>query len=151
MGWKRREKMFQELPFYNRFIEKPKIKGLKNIHLLQELSFYDKLNICDISKVFRWYARSYKVEIVNSKDPLARSEASQWSIKDFLKVLFKDVFDEIKGFNYQITVKDLLTKDRQNRDSVFSPVYFNSLTKTVINFKYGPDKSFHEVFLQNWQ
>ena len=69
--------MFQELPFYNRFIEKPKIKGLKNIHLLQELPFYDKLNICDISKVFRWYARSYKVEIVNSKDPLARSEASQ--------------------------------------------------------------------------
>ena len=32
---------FKELPFHNKYIEKPKIKRLKNIDLLSELSFYD--------------------------------------------------------------------------------------------------------------
>ena len=30
---------FKEFPFYNKHIEKPKIKGLKNIDLLSELPF----------------------------------------------------------------------------------------------------------------
>ena len=57
------------LPFYNVLIEKPKIKGLKSIDLLHELPFYDELNIYEMSKEFGWYATSYKVEIVHSKDP----------------------------------------------------------------------------------
>ena len=36
---------FTELPIYNKHIEKPKIKCLKNIDLLSELPFYEKLNI----------------------------------------------------------------------------------------------------------
>ena len=32
----------KELPFYNKHIEKPKIKRLKNIDLLSEFPFYDK-------------------------------------------------------------------------------------------------------------
>ena len=32
---------FKELPFYNKRIEKPKIKRLKNIDLLSELPFYE--------------------------------------------------------------------------------------------------------------
>ena len=32
-------KLLQILPFYNAFIEKPKIKHLSNIELLHELSF----------------------------------------------------------------------------------------------------------------
>ena len=36
---------FEELPFYNKHIEKPKIKHLKNIDLLSELPFYEELNI----------------------------------------------------------------------------------------------------------
>ena len=32
---------FKELPFHNKYIEKPKIKRLKNIDLLSELPFYD--------------------------------------------------------------------------------------------------------------
>ena len=55
-------KMFQELPFYNVAIEKPKIKSLKNIDLLQELPFYDELNMMQISKTFEWYAGRYKIE-----------------------------------------------------------------------------------------
>ena len=36
---------FKELLFYNKPIEKPKIKRLKNIDLLSELPFYEDLNI----------------------------------------------------------------------------------------------------------
>ena len=39
------KKLFQILPFYNTFIERPKIKKLSNIKLLQELPFYDELSI----------------------------------------------------------------------------------------------------------
>ena len=36
---------FKELPFYNTYIEKPKIKPLKNIDLLSELPFYEDLSV----------------------------------------------------------------------------------------------------------
>ena len=85
-----------------------------------------------MSNAFGWYARSYKAEVVDSKDPLVQLEASKSSIKD----LFKDLLDEIKGFQYQITVKVLLRKDKKkkkkNGDIEFAPVYFNFTTKTVI-------------------
>ena len=54
---------FTELPIYNKHIEKPKIKCLKNIDLLSELPFYEKLNIKKTDHVFRGYAMSNKVEI----------------------------------------------------------------------------------------
>ena len=41
----------------------------------------------------------------------------------------------MKDFKYQITVKVLLSKYKGNGDKEFSPVYFNSATKTVINSK----------------
>ena len=56
--------LFQLLPFYNTFIEKSKIKKLSNVKLLQELPFYDELNIVKKSSAFSGYARSYKVEIL---------------------------------------------------------------------------------------
>ena len=36
---------FKELSFFNVFIEKPKIKHLKDIDLLAELPFYNQLDI----------------------------------------------------------------------------------------------------------
>ena len=36
---------FKELPFYKKSIEKPKIKRLKNIHPLVEVSFYKQLSV----------------------------------------------------------------------------------------------------------
>ena len=36
---------FKELPFYNKHIEKLKIKRLKNIDLLSDLPLYDELSI----------------------------------------------------------------------------------------------------------
>ena len=94
------KKLFQTLPFYNTFIEKPKIKKLSNIKLLQELSFYDELSIVKNNDAFSGYARSYKVEIVDKKDLLVQLDVSKSSIKD----LFKDLLNEIKGFKYQITL-----------------------------------------------
>ena len=60
--------------------------------------------------------------------------------------MLKELLDEIKGFKYQITVKALLRKDKQNGEIEFALDYFNSTTKTVINFKYDLDKFFKEVF-----
>ena len=39
------KKLFQELPFYNTYIEKSKIKKLSKIKLLQEIPFYNELSI----------------------------------------------------------------------------------------------------------
>ena len=36
---------FKELPFYNKPIEKPKVKRLKNIDRLAELPFYEQLSV----------------------------------------------------------------------------------------------------------
>ena len=66
------KKLFQILPFCNTFIEKPEIKKLSNIKLLQELPFYDELSIAKYSNTFSGYVRSYKVEIVDKKDPLVQ-------------------------------------------------------------------------------
>ena len=41
---------FKELPFYNKPIEKPKVKRLKNIDRLTELLFYEQLNVIKQSK-----------------------------------------------------------------------------------------------------
>ena len=36
---------FKELPFFNTYIEKPKLKRVKNIDLLSVLPFYEELNV----------------------------------------------------------------------------------------------------------
>ena len=129
---------FKELPFFNVSIEKPKIKCLKNVDLLAELPFYDQLNIIKTDQAFKGYARSYKVEIVDKKDLIVQLEASKSSIKD----LFSNLLNETKGFKYQITVKILLKKYKLNEEIEFAPVYFNSVTKLVINNRFELEKSF---------
>ena len=44
---------FKEIPFYSTYIEKPKIKRLKNINLLSELPFYEELSVVKTDKAFR--------------------------------------------------------------------------------------------------
>ena len=100
----------QMLPFYNVLIENPEIKILSNIELLHELPFYDELSITEVSKAFKRYARSYRVKIVDHKDPLVQLKASKSSIKD----LFKDLLNEMKGFKFQITAAALLSKEKGN-------------------------------------
>ena len=109
---KKAKELSQILPFYNVLTDKPKIKHLSNIELLHELEFYDELSVVEISKVFKRYARyarSYKVEIIDSKDSLVQLEASRSSIEDF----FKDFLNKMKGFKFQITVTVLLSKHKK--------------------------------------
>ena len=60
--------------------------------------------------------------------------------------------DEAKSFKYQITVTVLLSKVKINGSIEYSPVYFNSTTKAVINSEFNLDKSFQEILcrIDNW-
>ena len=59
--------------------------------------------------------------------------------------MFNDLLNEKKGFKYQITAKVLLKKYKPNGEIEFTPVYFNSSTKKVINRRYKLDKPFQET------
>ena len=139
---------FKELPFYNKCIEKPKVKLLRNIDLSSELPFYKELNVTKTNHAFRGYIMSYKVKLVEKKDPIEQLEASKSSIKD----LFSDLLNETKGFKYQITLKVMLKKYKPNGEIEFRPVYFNSTTKTVINHKISLENVFQEILyrIDNW-
>ena len=95
---------FEELTFYNKPIKKPKVKRLKNIDQLAELPLYEQLSVIETNQVFRRYAMSYKVEMIETKVLIVHLEASKSSIK----YLLSDLLNETKGFKYQITVKVLL-------------------------------------------
>ena len=58
-------------------MEKPKIKRLKTIDLLSELPFYEELNVIKTNYVFRGYAMSYKVELIDKKDLIKQLEANK--------------------------------------------------------------------------
>ena len=58
---------FKELPSYKTNIEKPKIKCLNNIDLRSELPYYEELSLLKTDKVFRGYAMTYKVQLVDKK------------------------------------------------------------------------------------
>ena len=139
---------FKELPFFNVFIEKPKIKRLKSIDLVAELPFYDQLNIIKTDQAFSGYAASYKVKIVDKKDLIVQLEASKSSIKD----LFDDLLNETKGFKYQTTVKALLQKYKPNEEIEFTPVYFNPSRNATINHRCKLDQSFQEILyrIDSW-
>ena len=64
---------------------------------------------------------SYKVEIIERKDPILQLEARRSSITN----LFSDLLNEANKFKYQITVKVLLKKYKLNGETEFTPVYFN--------------------------
>ena len=77
--------------------------------MLSELPFYEELNVIKTNHAFRGYAMSYKVEIIEKKDPIKQLEASKSSVKD----LFNDLLNETKGFKYQITLKVMLKNTSQ--------------------------------------
>ena len=83
----------------------------------------------------------YKVEIIERKYSIVQLEASKSSIKD----LFRDLLNETKSFKYQITVKVLLKKYKLNGEIEFAPVYFNSVTETVINHRLKLKNYFQEI------
>ena len=84
-----------------------------------------------------------KLKLLIKKDPTVQLKVSELSIKDLLR----DLLNEIKGFKYQMTLE---VKSDGNIE--YSPVYFSSTTKTVINFKFDLDQSFQEIIyrIDNW-
>ena len=84
---------------------------------------------------------SYKVEIIEKKDPILHIEASKSSTKD----LFTNLLNETTDFKYQITVHILLKKNKPNGEIELAPVYFNSLTKLVINNRFRLKESYQEI------
>ena len=132
---------FQIPPCYHVLIEKPKIKHLSNIELLYELPFYNELSVVKKSNAFKGYGRIYKVEIMESKDPLVQ-----------LEDLLKNILNEMKCFKYQIAMIVLLYKHKMDGDTEYSTVYFASATITVVNFEYFLDNSYQEILyrIDNW-
>ena len=132
---------FEEPSFWNKSIKKSKVKRLKSIDRLAELSFYEQLSAIKSNQAFRRYAMSYRVEIIERKDPIVQLKAIKSSIKD----LFSDLLNKTMGFKYQITVKVLLKKYKLNREVKLAPVSFNSVAKAVINHRFGLENSFQEM------
>ena len=66
--------------------------------------------------------------------------------------MFKDLLNEIRGFKFQVTLAVLLRKIKSDENIEYSPVYFNSTTKTVINNKFNIDQLFQEIIyrIDNW-
>ena len=86
---------------------------------------------------------SYKIEIIEKKDAIVQLEASKSSIKN----LFNNHLNETKGFESQITAKVLLKKYKLDREIEFTSVYFNLVTKTVINHRFKLGNSFPRSFI----
>ena len=88
---------FKELPFYDKQIEKPRVKCLKNVDLLSILSFYEELNVIKTNHAFRRYALSYKVKLVEKKGPTEQLESSKSSkVNQAIKSSIKDLFNNLK-------------------------------------------------------
>ena len=106
---------FKQLLFYNKPIKNPKVKRLKNVDQLIELLFYEKLDVIKTDQAFSGYAMSYKVEIIEQKDPIVQLKASKLSIKN----LFSDLLNKTKDFKYQVTAKVPLKKYKLDREIEF--------------------------------
>ena len=106
------------------------------------------MNIVKNKTIFSGYAQSYKIEIVDKRDVVVQLKASKISIVE----LFKDLLIELKGFKYQTTLAVLLSKLKNSRSIEYSPVYLNSLVKTVINNNFKLDQVFQEIIhrLESW-
>ena len=102
---------FKELPFYNKPIEKPKVKHLKNIDQLAEIPFYEQLSVIKTNQALRGYAMSYKVEIIERKVLIVQLETSKSSIKQ----LISDLLNEIKVSDY---CKSFVKKDTSSMESL---------------------------------
>ena len=59
--------------------------------------------------------------------------------------MFSGLLNEAKGFKSQITVNVLLKKYKFNGEIECAPVYFNSVTKTVVNHRFRLENLFQET------
>ena len=141
------------LPFYNvliDFIKSDAVKKFNNVELMSKLPFYKDLTAEEISEAFKRYAKSYRVEIVDKKDPVIQLYSSKVRVAK----LFEELLSKTKGFKYQITLFVTLKKSKLDGTVEYAAVYLNSFVKTVINYNFDEsiDKSVSEILfrLDNW-
>ena len=60
--------------------------------------------------------------------------------------------NKIEGFKYQVALKVLLNKYKENAEQEFATTFFNSTTNTVIGLIYSLEDSSQENFnrIDNW-
>ena len=141
------------LPFYNvliDFVKSDTVKGYCNVEFMSELPFYKDLSVKEVVEAFKRHAKSYRVEIVDKKDPMIQL----YSSKKPVSKLFGELLSEMKGFKYQITLFVTLKKNKLDGTVEYAAVYLNSCVKTVINYDFDDsiDKSISEILfrLDNW-
>ena len=141
------------LPFYNVLTDYVKSDAAKmycNVKFMSKFPFYKDLEVKEISDAFTRYAKSYRVAIVNKKDPMILL----YSIEKRITELFGELLSEMKGFKYQITLFVTLRKSKLDGTIEYAAVYLNSFIKTVINYDFDDsiDKSISEILfrLDNW-
>ena len=119
------------LPFYNVLIDYVKSDAVKkycNAKLMSKLPFYKDLEVKEISDAFKRYAKSYRVEIVDKKDPMIQLYSSKKRITE----LFGELLSEMKGFKYQITLFVTLKKSKLDGTVEYAAVYFIRLLKRLL-------------------
>ena len=119
---------------------KPRVKKLSNFELLRELPFYN-INILRKEKVFKTYAKTYEIQIINNKNLSDSFAVSKYSIKN----LYDELLREKKSFKYVLSTKIILKKRTNDNEHTYSTVYFNSLVKMAINRRYHLNESFEEI------
>ena len=74
-GMKNKQKnYFKYFHFIMFSLKNQKSSIYQNIKLLHELPFYDEISVVKKSKAFKGYPRSYKVEMIDTKDLSAELE-----------------------------------------------------------------------------
>ena len=148
-----KKQILKILPFYNvliDFIKSDAVKKFNNVELMKKLPFYKDFSVEEISEAFKRYAKSYRVKIVDKKDPMIQLYSSKVCITE----LFAGLLSEMKGFKYQITLFVTLKKGKLDGTVEYAAVYLNSFVKAVINYDLddSADKSFSEILfrLDNW-
>ena len=123
------EELLSEQPFYKQFIRKSRTEKLTNHELLQVLSYYHDVGILTKKGAFKKYVETYEVETIDNKSLSDLLFLSKNSIKS----LFNDLLREKRGFEYILGTKITLKKRINDNETKCSTVYFNSITKTIIN------------------
>ena len=147
------KRLFKMMPFYNVltvFVKSDAVKQFSNVELMSELPFYKDLSVREVSEAFERYAKSFRVETVDRKDPMIQL----YSSRECTSELFLELLEEKRGFKYQITLFVTLKKHKLDGTVEYASVYYNSFVKTVIKdgFDESIDKSFGEILfrLDNW-
>ena len=125
------KRLLKVMPFYNvliDFVKSDAVQKFNNVKLLSELPFDKDLSVREISEAFKRYAKSFRVEIVDRKDPMIQLYLSRRRIsKLFLKLL-----EEMIGFKYQITLFVTLKKHKLDGTVEYVSVYLNLLLRRLL-------------------